>query len=99
MPEGIVNCHVRERQHTHGDGTLLIVSDGDEIARIGDHSHYLALADALVNMLNGTREYPRMEPSEALILTLPQLYLSIHHQSLLVHNRLFLPAAAAHRTA
>ena len=78
MPIRIVNQHIAERQHTHGNGALLVMADSDEIARIGQHAHYFTLGNTFVYRLYGTRENPRMEPAQALVLTLAESYLFVH---------------------
>jgi hypothetical protein len=44
---------IAEREHTHGDGALLVMTDGDKIAVIGDYTHNVAFGDILVGMLDG----------------------------------------------
>lgn len=78
MPEAGTYLNVSERQHTHGNGALLVVSYRDEIARIGHHAHYLSLPDAFVHLLDGTGEDPRMEAAEAFFLTLAEFDLLVH---------------------
>ena len=70
MPEFIVNQNIRERQHTHGNRSLLIVANSDKIARNGHYTHQLTLLDALIHTLDGTREHPWMESAQTLFLTL-----------------------------
>ena len=61
MPEGGINLNIAEREHSHGDGPLLVVADGDEIARIGHYAHHVTLLNAFLHALNGSGEHPRME--------------------------------------
>ena len=53
VPEGVVNLYVVERQHTHGDGALLVVAHGDEIALFCDHTHHITLFNTVVGMMDG----------------------------------------------
>ena len=78
LEEDIVNGHIVEGQYPDGDGALLIVAYGDEIARNGHYTNYFTLFYPLVHRLDGTGENPRMEPSEALFLTLAESYLLVH---------------------
>ena len=68
LPEFIVDGDVAEGQHAHGDGSYLIMANGDEIATCGDDTHDVAFGDAVVDMLNGSGEHPGMEALEALFL-------------------------------
>jgi hypothetical protein len=61
VPEGIVYFHIVEREHTHGDRALLIVTNSDETALFGYDTYHIALLDTLVKMMDSTRENPRME--------------------------------------
>ena len=100
MPEFIVNPNVRERQHTHGNRAFLIVTHSDEIARISQYTHHITLIDTLVNLKDGTREYPRMKSPETLFLTPFKPNFFVHRLSLLsVRNRLSAPVASTLRRA
>ena len=53
-PERPVNLHITERKDTDGNRAFLIVPYGNKVARRGDHTHHIALADILIDMLDGT---------------------------------------------
>ena len=85
LPEGFAHLLVVERKHTHGNGAHLIVTNGNEIAADGQHAHHFALADALIHMMNRTRENPRMKALETFLLTLLQIYFPVHIPLSLLH--------------
>ena len=69
LPKPVVNDGIREGQHAHGDRTLLIMSDSDEIASFIHNPHKFSFFYAFIHLANGTREHPRMEALQAFILT------------------------------
>ena len=81
-PKRLVDGNIAERQHTNGDAAHLIMAYSDKIARTGDHANRLALLNAGVGMVDGTRENPRMEAQKRLLLTSFQLYAFVHGQLL-----------------
>ena len=77
MPESFVDGFLLERQHAHGDGALLVVASGDERAARSEHADYVALADAFVLMMDGTRENPGVKALQAFFLSPFEVY-TIH---------------------
>ena len=48
IPEGIVDLDIAERQHTHGNGALLIMADSDETAISAQDTHQIAVVQTIV---------------------------------------------------
>jgi hypothetical protein len=61
VPEGIGYFHIIKCEHTYGDRALLIVTYSDETALFGYDTYHIALLDTLVQMMDSTRDNPRME--------------------------------------
>ena len=54
MPIGIINANIVKRKHSHGNAANLVMTNGDECPLVGEHSHDVALVDALVHAVDGT---------------------------------------------
>ena len=64
-----------EREYADGYRTVLEMSDSDEIAVSCEDIHHVAFFDSLVHLGNGTREYPRVESLQTLLLASFKIYL------------------------
>ena len=63
-PEFVVDIHIAEREHSHGDGTDLIVTDGDEVASRSENPYGFTFLYIIVHALDSAGEYPWMESLE-----------------------------------
>jgi len=69
-PELAVDGFVLEREHPHGNAANLPMTDGDELALRGQHTHPLTFLRLSLDALHGTREHPGMEAAETFLLIL-----------------------------
>ena len=78
FPKLIVNSYVMERQNTHGDGANLEVSDGNELVIVRHYTDNVTFLKPFFNLINSSREDPRVETKKAIFLSPLQIYLLIH---------------------
>ena len=74
FPELVVDFYFVEGQYTHSDRSLLIVSYSDKITIFCYHSHHFSLFNAIVSMVNSTRENPWMKTQKAFFFASFQIY-------------------------
>ena len=71
-PKRGIDCHIFEREHPYGNRADLVVSDGEENARLVEHPHGVAFDDARICPGYGAREYPRMKALQAVGFSAPE---------------------------
>ena len=65
-PEGFVNRFAFEGEHAHGDGTNLVVPNGQKLALGIVNLHPFALLQAFGLQGYGSREHPRVKAAQTL---------------------------------
>ena len=78
LPKLMVDGDVAERQYPDRYGAYLVMAYGQERAVRSQHPYDVALGYSFITTQYGTREYPRMEPPERLLLASFQIYVSVH---------------------
>ena len=68
-PEVAIDGYISERQHPDSDAPYLIVAHSHEVALCIVHLDDVALTNAIVHPLDGSREHPGVVSEQALLLS------------------------------